>query len=156
MKRTLFILPLVFITLTACKDQPKKILKKEPETAEIVEIPKMEIECYQYINDKDSIFLKVQIKETEVQGDLTYSLYEKDRNQGTFRGTIVGDSLFAEYNFESEGNNSTREIFFVKTDSGLTEGYGPVTQESGKTKFKNRDSLKLNTDILLKRVSCRY
>ncbi len=156
MKRNLLILPLLFLSFTACKDQQKKAMETKSETAEIVEIPKIEIECYQYIQDKDSIFLKLKINGAEVQGDLTYSLYQKDRNQGTFRGKMSGDSLFADYNFQAEGTSSIREIFFVKTDSGLIEGYGPVIQKSEKTEFKNRNSLKLNTDILLERVSCTY
>jgi len=108
-------------------------------------------QCYGYYTDKDSVFLKLTFKDNEVTGDLTYKLYEKDKNKGTLQGVVHGDTLFATYQFTSEGQASVRDVAFLKKGNELVEGFAPM-DESG-THFKNRNDLDF-TGIVLQPDSC--
>lgn len=143
----------VFIFLwVACKDQ-KEQQEINQQTSDSTVSKK--IRCYTYIKNQDTIYLRfTNLEDSIVEGNLIYKLYEKDKNQGSFKGKWTGDSLFADYEFESEGAFSTREIFFFKTDSGLVEGYGPVKDTLNKIVFQDHRTLILNENILLEPVDC--
>lgn len=137
----------------SCKDQDEQ-KNISPKVSESTELSK-NLECYSYIKNQDTIYLSyTNLEDSTVEGNLIYKLFEKDRNQGHFKGKWTGDSLFADYEFESEAAISTREIFFFKTDSGLIEGYGPVKDTLNKIVFQEHSTLILNENILLEPVDC--
>lgn len=158
MKKLLF-LPLCFTLLFSCNSKPEKNAEKRVEEKisedKITEVKKHK-ECFALENGKDSVYLSITIAgDNSVSGDLVYNLYEKDRNRGELQGAFVGDSLFATYSFNSEGQRSSREVFFLKNGDQLTEGFGPITTEGNETKFNDHSTLKLNDIIKLNRVDCR-
>ncbi|MDR5590060.1 hypothetical protein [Christiangramia sp. SM2212] len=149
----LFICTFIFL-LTSCNQDKSKKTESPLAEKEVKEFT-ISSRCYSYSMNKDTIYLKVtNLKDSLVEGNLTYNLFEKDRNQGNFEGKWHGDSLFADYEFESEGKSSTREIFFLKTESGLIEGYGPLKDTLNKVIFQEHSTLILNENILLKPVDC--
>ena len=93
--------------LLACGTASKR--KKSPRR-KIIGI----VKCYGSYADKDSVFLKIIYEGDRVNGDIVYRLFEKDKNVGNFEGTLHGDTVFAVYNFFSEGRTSTREVAFLK------------------------------------------
>jgi len=111
--------------------------------------------CYLYTTNKDTVLLQLTIKGDTVTGILVNSLYEKDANTGVVKGTFTNETLFLDYTFMSEGITSIREVTFLKTESGLIEGYGRMKDENGKTKFVSRSSIVYNGNMLLKPDSCR-
>lgn len=143
------------VLLASCKNG------KSSEQSELNKVKEFErpvstekIECFSYSGEKDTIFMSLHIKDNSiVEGDLIYSLYEKDKNKGSFRGTLKGDSLFADYKFISEGKTSTREVFFLKTESGIIEGYAPVEGTESKTVFSDHN-FKFDNSRTLKRIDC--
>jgi len=149
-----YFLKLLFIALILVSCKEKKDINKAEKVTENQEVAKS-IRCYSYSKDKDSIFLSyTELDDSFVEGNLTYKLYEKDNNRGSFKGKWIGDSLFADYEFQSEGSISTREIFFYKTDAGLIEGYGPVKETLNKVVFQEHSTLALNENLLLKPIDC--
>src|SRR5829696_5623843 len=98
-------------------------------------------ECYSSINDKDSIALNITTIGKNVTGELSYNIQEKDKNVGAIEGEMIGDTIFAEYAFMSEGTQSIREVAFLKNNNTLVEGFGPVEDVNGKVVFKNRSAL---------------
>ncbi len=78
-----------------------------------------------------------------VTGELVYDYFEKDKNTGTIKGEMKGDTLFAEYIFMSEGINSVREVAFLQKGDDLIEGYGDVEEQTAKIVFKNKAALNL-------------
>lgn len=86
-------------------------------------------QCYGSYTDTDSVFLKLTFLGDEVTGDLTYKLYEKDKNQGRLQGVMHGDTLLATYQFTSEGKTSTRDVAFLKQGNDLVEGFAPMDEE---------------------------
>ncbi len=112
-------------------------------------------DCYIYTKNRDTIKLKLNTENEELTGDLSYNLFEKDSNKGTISGEIKGDTILAEYTFDSEGMRSTREVVFLKRDGKLYEGFGDVEEKSGKTVFKNRAQLKFEDAIVLSLTECK-
>lgn len=78
--------------------------------------------CYRHFMNKDTVKMSLTINGKEVSGDLTYNLFEKDRNTGKFHGTISGDTITADYDFQSEGMMSTRKVIFLRKNNALVEG----------------------------------
>lgn len=110
--------------------------------------------CYVFTSHTDSVFMKINIADDLVTGNLTYKLFQKDQNIGTLQGTIKGDTLIADYKFMSEGTESVREVAFLKQGNDFVEGYGDVEEKNGKMLFKNRSTLNFNNQIILKHIKC--
>ncbi|WP_309609216.1 hypothetical protein [Flavobacterium sp.] len=134
--------------------------KKEvvPETEETVVVEDLALEeCFMGILKKDTVSMTLNTKDGKFNfGKLSYHLFEKDKNEGEFSGKMKGDTLFADYNFMSEGVSSVREVAFLKKEDTFTEGYGEVVYDNnGKVIFKNTKALKFDGDIVLKKVDCK-
>jgi hypothetical protein len=111
-------------------------------------------QCYAYRTDTDTVRLTLQTTPSTVTGQLAYRYFEKDRNQGTIRGTMHGDTLLADYTFQSEGRQSVRQVAFLRRDIGFVEGYGPVTEQQGKTVFTSPRALHFDAKYTLLPVAC--
>jgi hypothetical protein len=110
--------------------------------------------CYAYTKGRDTVMMSMQIRGKEVSGDLTYNLYEKDRNVGSIAGELIGDTVLVDYTFNSEGSKSVRQVAFLKKGDQLTEGFGDVAEQGGKMVFKDRSKLQFSSMIVLKKDSC--
>lgn len=110
--------------------------------------------CYQYAANKDTIRLQVNRTGEKISGTLLYSLYEKDRNQGTITGTLKGDLLLADYTFQSEGMTSVRQVAFKRKGNGWVEGYGDITTKNDTVSFRNADLLRFDDTFELGEVAC--
>ncbi len=113
-----------------------------------------EEECYSYVTPRDTVYLHISRKNRNITGDLTYKLYEKDSNQGSLDGRIKGDTLLAEYTFNSEGRSSIREVIFLKKGESYVEGFGPVTEKEGKMTFQDHKNITFINGITLTKTSC--
>jgi hypothetical protein len=113
-------------------------------------------ECYVYIKNRDTAALKLNLEGEELTGELDYKLFEKDSNKGKIAGEMKGDTIIAEYTFDSEGMRSVREVVFVKKDDGnIYEGVGEVLEKDGKMVFKNRSALKFNPTMVFTKTNCK-
>ncbi|MDC8001448.1 hypothetical protein POV26_10380 [Aequorivita todarodis] len=146
------------ISITSCKNETKKENSEgmAPQQADIVEsdVNSPEIACYRYVSKKDTVLLQMEKMNDEVAGTLSYNYFEKDKSDGTFEGKMVGDTLFADYTFGSEGTLSVREVMFLKKGNKLVEGFGEVEAGDGKMKFKNNTEFTLNDAMPLEEINC--
>ena len=110
--------------------------------------------CYAAILGRDSLLLRVERMSDDVTGDLSYNFYEKDDNKGTLVGQMHGDTLLADYTFQSEGTESVRQVAFLKKGDGFVEGYGDAEDRDGKMVFKNTSTLDFNSGTAFKKVLC--
>lgn len=144
--------PLFFVgslsLLAACHEQQNQTTQAPTATAPTGP------QCYAYRTETDTVRLTLQTTQPTVTGQLTYRYFEKDRNQGTIKGTMHGDTLLADYTFQSEGTTSVREVAFLRRDTGFIEGYGPVTELQGKTVFKLPRTLHFDAKYTLLPVAC--
>ncbi|MCJ8163401.1 hypothetical protein MKJ04_01005 [Pontibacter sp. E15-1] len=109
--------------------------------------------CYQYLQGNDTVSLRLVQTGLLVTGDLTYNLFEKDKNRGTIKGAFAGDTLFADYTFQSEGMESVREVAFLKQNSALAEGYGEIKEIDGKMRFTDKSQLSFE-HVQLRIIPC--
>jgi hypothetical protein len=111
--------------------------------------------CYSSIANNDTVVMQLNINvNNEVNGNLTYKPYQKDKNEGTIVGNIKGDTLIADYTFMSEGKSSVREVVFLKKDTKFIQGYGDVLTTNEKTVFKDKSQLKFDGIYILNEVEC--
>ena len=144
---------LAFVALNACKKEPT-IPAPTPEKEITMETPGIQ-ECYQGILKKDTMLLSLTIKGNEVtDGKLSYKFFEKDKNDGTFTGKTSGDTLFAEYTFNSEGQKSVREVAFLKKGDSYIEGFGDMEEKNGKMQFKDKKKLFFDGKTVLDKIPC--
>lgn len=112
-------------------------------------------QCFQYINKKDTASLNLDTNKDQVTGMLSYHLFEKDKNNGTIAGIVKGDTIIADYTFQSEGTTSTRQVVWLKKDDQLLEGIGDIEEVNGKTKFKNLSKLSFGGSIIFNKTTCK-
>ncbi len=68
---------------------------------------------------------------------------------------MKGDTIIAEYIFNSEGRSSIREIVLLRKDGKLYEGYGDVEERKGKMVFKDRSKLLFGDAIVFSKTDCQ-
>ena len=152
----LFSTVIVLALSTSCMDNKRKD----------VSVPQLEVEapvetaakeCYQAIIEKDTITLTVDVNNVnQFEGELDYSYFQKDKSFGTLLGNVKGDTIFADYTFQSEGKTSVRELVFLKKDANtFVEGYGEVLETNGKMVFKDISKIKFDGNIVFKKINCK-
>lgn len=107
--------------------------------------------CYIGVTGKDTVFATIDNTSGNITGKLYYKNSEKDNSKGDLKGSASGDTLKLTYEFNSEGQKSEREIYFLQQKNELIEGIGPQTEVNGKFKYADdkkisyQDGQKLNT-----------
>jgi hypothetical protein len=134
--------------LVACHEQ-------HPQTTQEPAAPTLTgPQCYAYLSTQDTVRLTLATIQPTVTGQLSYRYFEKDRNQGTIRGTMHGDTLLADYTFQSEGTTSVRQVAFLRRDTGFIEGFGAVAERQGQTVFAQPHTLQFDAKYTLLSVAC--
>lgn len=150
------ILTAAFIAMAMASCNKKEENKKPIETAapEATALVNGKT-CYIYAKGRDTITMSLAMNANNANGELVYALDEKDRNEGTFSGTFIGDTLYAEYHFNSEGLSSVREAIFLRNGDILTEGHGEMEDKNNKMTFRNPKAVKFdNNSIILTKTDC--
>jgi hypothetical protein len=134
--------------LAACQPQENK-------TTESKKVSSTKQTCYTYTKNRDTATLMLITSGRVVTGELIYKLFEKDSNNGIIKGEMRGDTLVADYTFNAEGKQSTRQVAFLKRDGKLAEGYGEISEKDGKIIFNNISTLKFGDAIEFIEVNCK-
>ncbi len=150
MKLAPILVALLFATACTSEKSEQTDTRQEPVATDVVESSA----CYASVMGPDTMLLSLKTMGEEVTGSLTYNFYEKDDNQGTLRGEMRGDTLLADYTFQSEGTESIRQVAFLKRGEGFVEGYGDIEDQGGKMVFKNAASLDFNSGTSFAKVPC--
>lgn len=129
--------------------------KKTAQTDEPVNTISSVTNCYALAMNGDTVRLTVRQTGNEVTGKLLYQLSGKDRNTGTIKGTMHGDTLLADYTFQSEGMESIREIAFLAQKGGFLEGFGPVEEKNGLMRFTPNTHQAFSGDRILQQADCK-
>lgn len=152
MRNIIPILAIFASTMLACQGNSTKTTVTD---AKVAETDTTSNQCFQYINKKDTASLSLEINNGKVNGALSYKLFEKDKNDGTITGIVNGDTIIADYTFQSEGTISTREVVWLKKNDQLVEGFGEGEESNGKMKFKNLANLRFDQAMVFKPVICK-
>lgn len=155
MKKQL-ILPILtaFMVISCDKKEPEqKATSSKKENTDVVITPdslKTSTSCYSGAIGQDSTFISFDDNLGTVVGKLYFKNHEKDSSFGDIVGSSVGDTLKVDYEFYSEGQLSTREIWFLKKDGKLLEAVGPL-HSSGE---KYSDYKKIKFENALNTADC--
>jgi len=154
MKNRILAFAIAVTFFTSCKEKTEEQVVTEQE----MEQPEVSVsakDCYLYVKGKDTVKLSlITANGNNVSGDLVYSFFEKDKNSGTVSGMFKGDTLYADYTFQSEGTSSVRETVFLKKGTILVEGFGEITEKDNKQVFKDKKALKFDESVVLNKVEC--
>ena len=126
----------------------------EKSNQQHIEELKLVAGCYGYDSEGTTITFRILRVDPLVQGTLIYNWAEKDRNSGSFEGTLDDVIILGTYTFISEGIESTREVAFKIDDTVLLEGFGEVTNVGTTTVFRDKASLKFIETIPLELGKC--
>ena len=110
--------------------------------------------CYAFEQNNSRVTAHLEAAEDSVKGRLRYDFYEKDDNEGEFAGTMRGDTLLGVYTFYSEGQESQREVAFLRQDDRLVEGYGNAQPENGVLRFDALSQLTFGQGVVLTKTEC--
>jgi hypothetical protein len=152
----LFFAATFLVMTTSCLNNKKEeVSVSQVEAAAPIETTAKQ--CYQAIIEQDTITLSATINSVnQFEGELDYSYYQKDKSFGTLLGNVKGDTIFADYTFESEGKTSVRELVFLKKGpNSFVEGYGPVLETNGKIVFKDKSQIKFDGNVVYNQVECK-
>ena len=157
MKKISAIGVMVLFVFISCKNEtaapPPTIEPNAPKEAELVE-PAGD-QCFASRLNGNIVALSFNVNShQEVNGKLSYNLTGKDKNEGTLIGNMKGDTLIADYTFNSEGVSSVREVVFLQKDGTLIEGYGDVVDANDKVSFKDKAKLTFDPKNTLTKVEC--
>lgn len=154
MKKYLFLLISAITVFTSCQSNTSEQNTADNAAIDTNIVPSAPQECYTYINNRDTASLTIMTSGNITTGELSYNLYEKDKNKGIIKGEMRGDTLVAEYTFSSEGTESIRQVAFLKKGTQLLEGYGQVEEKDGKMHFKDLRTLSFGKAIVFTKTDC--
>lgn len=158
MKNTL-LFGVLFFAVLSCKNATTNTTPKADTTNTAsdtaVEVKTGEgTSCFAYLQNRDTILMKLNLVDSVASGNLVYNIYEKDKNRGTFTGLLRGDTLVLNYNFYSEGVRSARQVAFLVKGNILIEGSSSMKEQNGKLVFSNPKDINYNSGIILESVDC--
>ena len=154
MKKWILIAMVTILLPWNCKEKKSESQNKMEVVETQTEAPPLKKGCYRYDKNNNMILFKVENTTDPVTGNLMYQLDEKDKNTGTFEGTLKEERLIGIYTFMSEGKESTREAAFQIREGKLIEGYGPMNEEG--TAFKSHDSIQFSFTMPLTKTECDF
>lgn len=111
--------------------------------------------CYEMIIRQDTAKLELTIQDSTVTGRLVYDWHEKDRNTGTIKGVLRDSLIIADYQFESEGMMSVREVVLRIGKDALSQGFGELSDNNGKIVYTDPSNLQYDTVHPFIKVPCR-
>ena len=140
--------------IVACNSNQSEENASDSNAVDTTIVPGSQQSCFAYIKDKDTAKITMMSSGPITTGELSYKLYEKDKNNGVFEGELHGDTLIAEYTFSSEGKESVRQVAFLKKGNQLFEGFGEMEDKNGKMMFKNTAALKFGDSMVFNKSDC--
>lgn len=112
------------------------------------------IGCYNWILNKDTATLQLQVKGENITGTLVYDFFEKDRNDGTVQAELNNNILTGWYLFRSEGIMSVRQVAWKVSKNALLPGTGEMIQRNDTLLFKRIDNLEFDSIHAFVKIPC--
>ena len=152
--KKLIIAAFLALTMLNCKNKEQKTetTKTDPQEVIAKKTKALDLGCYVFDDGKNIVSLEITENDEEIKGNLTYALYEKDKNSGKFTGKFNDGILIADYTFQSEGKESIRQVAFKVEGDKLIEGYGDLNDEG--TAFKDISNIQFTSTMPLTKTEC--
>ena len=152
--KKLIIAAFAALTMLNCKNKEQKTETTKTDSQEVIaeKTIALDLGCYVFDDGKNIVSLEITENKEEIKGNLTYALYEKDKNSGKFTGKFKDGILIADYTFQSEGKESIRQVAFKAEGDKLIEGYGELNDEG--TAFKDISNIQFTSTMPLTKTEC--
>lgn len=95
--------------------------------------------CYRQITGRDTTMVSLVVDGSAVTGELAVLPAEKDRAQGSFKGTLTNDQVVADWQRSGEGVTQVHEVNFTMAGDSLLWREGERTEKGGKWVLVNPD-----------------
>lgn len=157
MNRILLIAPAISLLLLAACEQ-KKAPTENLQPAPVEQPAEVAINngCYQMVISKDTAMFNMSQSENIVSGKLSYRRFEKDSNEGEFKGELHDSTINGWYRFQSEGMISVRQVIFkIRPDGNLSEGYGKMEMKSDTAYFTLPHNLNFEDQHPYIKINCK-
>jgi hypothetical protein len=120
----------------------------EDDTTTSTATPITDTVCYLAVQNRDSILLQLQIKDSAITGLMQYDNFEIDGNIGTLQATRKNNRIEGYFRFFSEGMWSVREIVFEQQEGNLVQAQTADMVYSGDTaRFQNKNALQFDARV---------
>ena len=154
--KKVFLSALIFAFVLSCEKKTENNITEVKKDSMAVNESDFTVEeiphfCYVGAVGKDSVFVHIDDNLGTITGKIHYKNYEKDSSSGEIMGYKNGDTLKVDYVFNSEGMESTREIWFLQSKDELLEGIGTM---DGEGNYTNPSQVKFEGGHLMKSVDC--
>jgi hypothetical protein len=142
------------LSMLNCKNKEQKTETVNTDQQETIaeKTSALNLGCYVFDDGKNIVSLEITENGEEIKGNLTYALFEKDKNSGKFTGKLKEGILIADYTFLSEGKESIRQVAFKTEGDKLIEGYGELNTEG--TAFKDISNIQFTSTMPLTKTDC--
>jgi hypothetical protein len=147
----LTLLPLI----NACNNGQKPVKKNQQD----LEIP-LSKTCYTAVDQKDTAYLSVEtFNKGRITGHLAIRYSQKPKNEGTFKGSFSGDTLFVDYTF-STGQKAQpiykNPLAFLRKDGNLILGPAIVRTYMGRSYLDKKDPINFEKGkFVFKPTTCK-
>lgn len=159
MKNIIVPILLVFF-LMSCEKKVENTVEAVQDTVGFVDEPSVADStlaatsgCFMEAIGKDTLFVQFTDNLGTVTGKMHYKNFEKDSSFGDILGSKDGDTIRVDYTFQSEGETSTSEIWFLHKDGKLYEGIGELDKETG-TRYADPKNVKFEGGHVLSSTDC--
>lgn len=159
-KKNMWRILALMVVMTSCNENGKKVNKAsqdEVDTTEVnVDLSSMlgTTECYWRIAGRDTMVLILLRTGNEVSGKLSFDNYQIDGSAGSVAGEVEDDIVRLWYTYQSEGTNSTMEIWLKKQEDALIRGMGPSATKGDSVYFTSHDAIRYSGEQVLRKTSC--
>lgn len=110
--------------------------------------------CYTAVSGRDTAGLRLEERDSNLNGALSYNYYEKDRNEGSFQGEVHDGMLTGWYLFRSEGVMSVRQVAWQIRGSELWPAIGEMEQRNDTMLFRDLSKLRFDSVLVFRKVPC--
>lgn len=147
-----------FLVLFSCEKKTENKVQDVSKDSVTINESDIQVEaiphsCWLEVKANDSVMAVIDDNLGTVTGKLQFKNYQKDSSSGDIYGISVGDTIKVDYVFQSEGLESTREIWFLKKNGNLVEGIGEY-DETGE-KYKDPKAVKFEGGHSLSSADCK-
>lgn len=107
------------------------------ETATTTKLTQPDTLCFRQVIGRDSTTLRLVMHDSTVRGELRVLPFEKDRAQGSIRGTLRNNQIIADWQRSGEGVTQPYELIFTLKGDAISWREGERTEKKGKWVLKN-------------------
>lgn len=116
----------------------------------------METACYLAVQNRDTILLQLQVKDSLVSGKMQYRNFGMDGNIGTLEATRRNNRMEGSFRYFAEGMWSVREIILEQRDGYLVQAQTTDMHYTGDTvRFKHKNNPTFDEQRVFKKVDCQ-